>query len=251
MAIQCTAEVYNQLSPAERSVIEFINENEQAVQQMSITEIAERSFSSPATVSRAIRKCGFTGISALRYAITEKGMGNRSAAIVNDILEKAYQECTETIEGIDIIKVIKAVNYIQAARKIFVVGLGTTSFVAKELEFQLQILGHWAYAIEDSELLKKLDKLMEREDLLIIFSARNTMPELTVGAANAKRKKASVVVCSCVSGTSLEQYADVSIIGCENLSVFNTEFDCVSRVPLHIITRAFIEYLIHYSSPEN
>ncbi|MFR5079803.1 MAG: hypothetical protein ACLTDX_18050 [[Clostridium] innocuum] len=36
---------------------------------MSITTIAEKTFTSPATVSRTIQKCGFRGTSELRYKI--------------------------------------------------------------------------------------------------------------------------------------------------------------------------------------
>lgn len=47
------------LTEAERAVMHFVNENKALAAELSITELAERSFTSPATVSRAIRKCGY------------------------------------------------------------------------------------------------------------------------------------------------------------------------------------------------
>ena len=36
---------------------------------MSILEVAEQTFSSPATVSRTIKKCGISGFAELRYLL--------------------------------------------------------------------------------------------------------------------------------------------------------------------------------------
>lgn len=63
MIIQISKEVYDSLSDSEQQVINYLNENESSIPLMSITTIAEKTFTSPATVSRTIQKCGFRGIS--------------------------------------------------------------------------------------------------------------------------------------------------------------------------------------------
>ncbi|MFR1857495.1 MAG: hypothetical protein ACLTLT_04080 [[Clostridium] innocuum] len=54
MIIQISKEVYDSLSDSEQQVINYLNENESSIPLMSITTIAEKTFTSPATVSRTI-----------------------------------------------------------------------------------------------------------------------------------------------------------------------------------------------------
>lgn len=72
MIIQLDKEIYERLSESEALVIDYINQNEDKIPVMSITSIAEKSFTSSATVSRTIQKCGFSGISELKFKISEQ-----------------------------------------------------------------------------------------------------------------------------------------------------------------------------------
>ena len=89
-------ELYNNLTDAERSVINYINQHEDSIPLMSITTIANNSCTSPATVTRAIQKCGFNGITQLRYQIAQRNNVNseqESPYIVNTILNKTFRNC--------------------------------------------------------------------------------------------------------------------------------------------------------------
>lgn len=57
MILPVTSETLASLTRTEREVVQFINQNENRLSQLSIVDIAYETFSSPATVSRAIRKC--------------------------------------------------------------------------------------------------------------------------------------------------------------------------------------------------
>ena len=69
MIVEITEELESGLTEAERQVIEYINQHEDQFLKLTITELAEKSFTSPPTVSRAVRKCGYNGLSELRYKI--------------------------------------------------------------------------------------------------------------------------------------------------------------------------------------
>lgn len=96
MFIQVDKEIYEKLSEVERSVIHFLNQNEEKIPYMSITNIADKTFTSQSTVSRAIQKCGFQGISQLRYEILQQDQfksRHESGYEMNNILAKSYSEC--------------------------------------------------------------------------------------------------------------------------------------------------------------
>ena len=92
MIIQISKEVYDSLSDSEQQVINYLNENESSIPLMSITTIAEKTFTSPATVSRTIQKCGFRGISELRYKISKRAEHTDDSYVVNKVLNKSYKD---------------------------------------------------------------------------------------------------------------------------------------------------------------
>lgn len=61
MVIEVNKEILDKLTPTEMSVVNYINSNSSKLANMSIVDVAEESFTSPATVSRATKKCGFEG----------------------------------------------------------------------------------------------------------------------------------------------------------------------------------------------
>ena len=61
MLIELNQEILEGLSKTEREIVVFINENEKRLAQLSIVDIAFDTYTSPSTVSRAIRKCGING----------------------------------------------------------------------------------------------------------------------------------------------------------------------------------------------
>ena len=61
MIISVDYEILKDLTKTELEIVKFININENRLSELSIVEIAEETFSSPSTVSRAIRKCKING----------------------------------------------------------------------------------------------------------------------------------------------------------------------------------------------
>lgn len=232
------------LTSAELNVIDWINENEEKIPDMSINEIADASFISPATVSRAIRKCGFSGIAEMKYKISSQMNYIVEGKIVNEIFEKSITECKKTIEALDVDMILRVIRYIRFSEKIYILARGTTALIARDFEFQLQLLGYNAFVLSDSQIMRNSKKLFKENDIVMIFTLKNSTPELEMSAKFAKEVGATVITCCCIQGTSLEKYSDLSILGGrkKNNSMIE-EFNVMSRLPLHIIARTLIDYL--------
>ena len=242
MVLNCRAG--RKLTMTEQAVADYINQNEPLVAELTITDIAERAFVSPATVSRTIRKCGYESLTELRYKIASQDKLQENLVVVNEILAKSYEECIHTLENIQINAILRVADYIHNAKRIFLIGCGLTSLVAQEFEFQLQCQGYNVWMISDSEMLKRMDKLARDGDLVFIFSVANSTPELAIAARYSKEKNGKVVVCCCKKGTPLETYADVFILGCSSVISPNYMYGSTSRLALQIIARTIVEYLI-------
>lgn len=230
------------LSAGEQIAIDYINEHVDSIASLTITDIAELAFISASTVSRAIRKCGITSMTDVRYKIAA-GEWAKKNFVVNEILEKSYTDCVKTIERIDTTSILKIVEYIRKARIVHILAGGVTRLAAQEFEFSLQSQGINAYLQWDSGVTKRLKPLVEPEDLVIIFSVQNNTEDLVVGAEAAKKKGAKVVTCCCTEGTTLEEFSDITVIAYSQKTVRNKDFRDSSRLGLQIIVRTIVEYL--------
>lgn len=240
MLLKC--EEGQSLTATEKIAIDYINDNVNIIANMTISDIAEKAYISTATISRAIRKCGLNNMLDVRYRLVEKELEQKSI-VVSEILQNSYTECIQTIERIDPEAILKLVEYIKAAKKIHILARGVTRLCAQEFEFQLQCQGYNVYTQWDSQVMHRLDELVNSEDLVIVFSINNTTPELKIGAKLAKEKGATVAICCCVEGTELESYADIKIIGKSLPIIPSKALGCTSRIPLSIIGRTVVEYL--------
>lgn len=246
MIIQIDKKLFAKLSESEKCVIDYLNKNEDKIPFMSITNIAEKTFTSSATVSRTIQKCGFQGISELRYKISQKESENEtdsSPYVVNNILAKSFRECTKTIDNLCITSILQTIEYIKSAKRIFIYSRGFTSLIAEEFQMYLQLLGYNAIIVKDVMWMNNTDKIVTEEDLVIILSLRNSTPELCNSARFAKRRGAKVITICCKSPTDLEKFSDITIIGYTEKIMHSCGQTVYSRIPLLIITRTIIEYI--------
>lgn len=230
------------LSPSEKSVIDYINEHENEVATLAIYKLAEKTYTSTATVSRAIHKCGFESIMELRVKISQQNMSPQYA-LTNEILKKSFIECTQTIENLNIENVVRVASYIKRANKIFVLARGITAFAAEEFVTYLELQNYNAMLVTDSEIIKHVDKLAKPSDVVIIYTAFNSTPEFEIAASSVKKVNAKIVICSCREHSSLKNYADVQLTGYSVPILKGNQFNLSSRLPLQIISRTIIEYL--------
>ncbi len=241
MELKCLPE--KRLSEAEKSVIDYIRKQQCIINLLSISDIADGAFVSNATVSRAIRKCGFASLSEMKFRLAEDANDNKQAYEMNRILSKSYTECLETIKSIDISSVVELVQMLRAARTVYLVANGLTALVANEFAVQLQCQKINVCLISDSEMMRKLDLLCDEGDLVLILSVKNSTPELCIAAKQGKKNGARVVSCCCTQGTALDEVSDLVIYGNSQSIHSNRIFGGTSRLGLMIITRTIVEYM--------
>ena len=180
MIIQMEQEKYHRLSDSEKKVIAFLNENEKRIPDMSITDIAQETFTSTSTVSRTIKKAGFTGIAQFKFKIIdqlEERSNEPSSLYLNTVLDKSYQESVQTIESISIPSVLEAIEYIDKANRIFIFARGLSSLSAQEFATYLEILEYNVVLINDVLLMKDIGPIIHEGDLAVFLTLRNSTPE--------------------------------------------------------------------------
>jgi DNA-binding MurR/RpiR family transcriptional regulator len=235
--------IYERLTATEKQVISYINTNVDKIANMSIVDVAEETFSSPATVSRTIKKCGIGGFTELRYMLSKKNNEVSDSGQINEILEKSLREATNTVEQLSINNVLNAIELIQKAGRIYILSRGLTELVAQEFSFKLQLLGYNVFQISDPNVMKKITCDVKKDELLVIFSLYGKTAELINSAENAVSMGAKVISCCCADETPLKTLSTVYLKGYKYNYVSIKKFEVTSRMPLNVISRILIDYL--------
>ena len=91
--------------------------------------------------------------------------------------------------------------------------------------------------------MKRFNQIAMPNDLVIIFSVTNSVPQLATAAKLAKENGATVISCCCKAGTPLEKFSDITVVGYTQLIVSKKGFENSSSLGLQIIARTIVEYL--------
>ncbi len=154
------------LSPSHRQVARFVLDYPLRAATLPVNELADHVGVSVATANRFARAVGFSGYAQFRAALVlgfetalapvEKLRGDRdgpanAAGILDASLGEIVRNIEATRRGLDPETCERAVEAIRMARRIFVVGLGSTSWAAGLLMRDLD------YHREDVHLLATLE----------------------------------------------------------------------------------------------
>lgn len=116
MIIELSPNILENLSKTELEIVNFINDNEERLSELSIVDIAFETYSSPSTVSRAIRKCGINGFNELRYKLTQK-VENKEIHDLNEIMNKSLIEATLVIEHMSLTNLLNILHTMRDAKR--------------------------------------------------------------------------------------------------------------------------------------
>ena len=245
MLIKIDHDFLNKLTDTEKNVISFINSNAEKISNMSISDVAEATYSSPATVTRTIKKCGITDFAELRYMLTQHTEVKQDTTDINEIFNKSLTEISNTIDQLSIDTILKAVEEIQKAEKIFVFSKGLSNQVASEMTLKLQVLGKCVILNTDSNIMQELSGNSASTSVVILFSMSGSTPELISAAERASMMGARIISITCAPPElPLNKIAHIKIQGYSHRNRSFTRVDVTSRLPLYVISRILIDYLI-------
>ena len=242
MLIEINREITERLSKTELAIVRFINEHEKEFSELSIVDIAMETFSSPATVSRAIKKCNISGFSELRFRSMQKEK-RKPFHQASEIILQSLNEVQAVIEGVSIAKLINVSDRIKNAAKVYVLGRGLSEYVSEEFSLKLQLLGIDSMFIRDPNIMRRKTQSVHQEDLIINFTLNGATREIIESSANARSNGAGIVTICCNGESPLIPMSDIAFIGYSDPVSAIMQYEVRSRLPLHVLSRIITEYL--------
>lgn len=215
--------------PSIRRVAERILSRPQAVLDETISQLARACDTSETSVVRFCRTLGFTGYVPLKLqmaaelaAETVQRGGEApygSDILATDTLAEMVAKISaselvgiqETADNLDLDALQSVIDYILAARKVIVFGIGASSSGAEDLAQKLLRVGRVALGEKDAHNALSSASLLAPGDVAVGFSHSGRTRETIELLRIAREAGASTVAVTNVEGSPLARHADVTI----------------------------------------
>ena len=218
-------------SAVEQNIIKYILDNPKEIVNMSIRELANKTFTSSAAIFRLCQKCGLKGYTEFKIKFISEV--NRTSDFENDELEKPIRDLHRPINGKDDVKSVvrrmaflqieaieetkNEINYKQlervadmmnAAGQIVFFGFDLNYYISQYTVYHLVRTGKPAVVYEtvNNQVAKAV--MFKKEDVAILISRTGENKNLIRISQVLKRKGAKIILLSASRDTSLDKLCD-------------------------------------------
>ena len=211
------------LTDLEREVARWLLENPEKLIDLTLAKVSSICGVSDTTVLRVCRAAGFNGFSDTKIAIvrdldspiSEIGEKITEKDDIETIFHKVFQANVQglnhTLEILDVKELEKAVDYIESANKILIIGVGPSDVLTHDLRSKLIRLGKNCSAENDSYNQLIEAALLTNEDLVIVFSLSGMSTDPIDTIKEAKRNNAKSICITGNPGSSLASLCDITL----------------------------------------
>src|SRR5262249_38654999 len=187
------------LRESERKIADYILAYPEEIIYLSVTELADRTGTSEATVIRFAQRLGYSGYAALKIALT---MDRREGApplpsdltpeagltsIKRKIIQADIESLNDTAQLLDCEGLRQAVEALTNASRIEVYGVGGSAVVAHDAYFMLMQIGLPIIALTDPHLQMMSAVQLRKGDLALAISLSGSTRD-TIEALQAARE---------------------------------------------------------------
>lgn len=212
------------LAASEARVAGWIVQQPHRIVHLSMAQVAEACGVSDTTVLRFCRAAGFQGFTDLKLSIARDvssptqiihddiAIGDGPAAIARKVFMANIQALYDTLEVLDEAALVRAIELLTTARRILIVGVGTSGPVVHSMYNMLMRLGLVCKAQTDSYLQLMEASLMGPGDVVVAISQSGTSIDPVLTLKQARDVGAATI---CITGnaeSSITDHADVTLL---------------------------------------
>lgn len=211
----------NLFSRTEKKLALFFQENNPLLIPLNISDIAKTAEVSKASVSRFIRKLGYTDFTEFRYLLQmtpvilntdyenkQQYFKNSNSNFINRIKTDYTILMERTLELLQQKELTYFVEHLKTAQNIYVAGIGYSGLSAKEMSRKFVQLGFSFKVLDDITLILKYIHIMKATDLFILFSTQLESKYLLQAIKLANMNQIHVILITNFSDSTLNKYAN-------------------------------------------
>ncbi|WP_199620009.1 MurR/RpiR family transcriptional regulator [Paenibacillus alkalitolerans] len=237
----------------ERTLAEYIADHAQEIPLMGITELAERSGASTATITRFCKSLHFNGFTDFKLKLAQElaqppadntyqdiVAGNPLHSIVSAIEANHLRSITDTTRMIDFAMLRSALTVLRDGRQIDLYGIATSGIVAQDFYQKLVRIGKRAFASTDPHMQITSASSLGPGDVAIGISYSGETLETIDALRCAKERGAATISLTKYGTNTLASLADIQLFA-SSLEEGMRRGDLASRIAqLHVIDILFM-----------
>ncbi|SNT62941.1 DNA-binding transcriptional regulator, MurR/RpiR family, contains HTH and SIS domains [Asanoa hainanensis] len=211
-----------------------------AAARATIVELAERSGTSPATITRFCRALGFDGYADLRLGIAAETGRARSAGwtfdigreiqptdpldrVLGQIMAADTRAMHDTAALLDLAEVERAADAIAAATRVDIFGASGSALVGEEMQFSLHRIGVAAWAWTDVHNGLASAALLRPGDVALGVSHSGATRETIEMLAEAGSRGATTIALTSFPRSPLAELADIVLLTAAQATTFRPD----------------------------
>ncbi|WP_160725900.1 MurR/RpiR family transcriptional regulator [Bacillus sp. USDA818B3_A] len=225
----------SKLRDSEKKIIEFIEQNQEEIIHLSITEVAERSETSESSIVRLCKRLGYKGFQDLKIHLAKEVVapemqiheaiekGDNAVTIKKKVFQSNIQALYDSIEVCSDDEILKAVEAISNARLIEFYGTGGSGTVALDAQHKLLKLGIKSFAFNDSVLQAMSASVLTEQDVVIGISHTGSNTDVLAAMKLAKEAGATLICITNSSKSPITKISDIVLQTASKETLFRTD----------------------------
>ena len=216
--------IYNELTDVDKKIADYINENKYLISKLSVSELAENSNVSSASIVRFSRKLGYSGFGELKieiakdltakskdYSYIEEDRGVGVSSIVSKITNKTIESIIHTTKLNELDMIEESIKELINAKTVYVFGVGGSALVALDLQQKLLRINKPTITSLDSHTQQMISLNLGEDDVAIGISYSGRSKEIIKSIENAKSKGAKCIGITKYGENYLNKICDINL----------------------------------------
>jgi DNA-binding MurR/RpiR family transcriptional regulator len=207
------------LTPALAKIANYVRNNPECVLNLTVTELAERSGSSEASVIRFCRDQGFSSYQDLKLALATElaltpdiGQGIRARDAVGDLVDAVVSALRETEDLLDREALESVAKRLSGAKRIVLFGAGASAVTARYAHYKFTRLGLTVALPEEAHLATMTGAALGSKDAVIAVSSSGETGDTVHFAEVAQKQGAYLIAITNSSKSRLARMADAPFV---------------------------------------
>lgn len=245
MAITVLSQIknnYHRLSEAEQQVINYCLNTKMIDLKLQMIE-QEVHVSAP-TIMRAINKIGYTSFTVFKHELAFADSSANDYApyeSVEEIILNIQNDTQKTTANIDPNELNDIVKNILSAHRCFIIGVGSSSGIAKFFSKKIQQSGIWSNAFTEHSPISNIPFIANENDYILIFSLGGHEDYVTEAIFSSAIKNVKSGLISGNSDSELFQICNNSLVASQSTPKRKR---LRSRLQLEVIADILFETLL-------
>ncbi|MDI9218341.1 MurR/RpiR family transcriptional regulator [Clostridium tertium] len=238
----------DKLNKNELDILNFCMKHANDIKSIKINDLAENTYTSPASIVRFCKKLGFSGFAEFKASFvlniknTEETFNNH----FNENSPNLFKDINKSIELINEDILEEILYLLHNANRIEFFGEGSSRIVCSEVAKKFRTIGKTAFNYDDSSMMYIAAASLTSNDLIFAVSMSGETIQVLKALNIAKTRGAKIISLTDLSNNSQSKLADKSLY-VTSTSFVHENYNIVSRTQALIISEyIFFRYLEKY-----